>query len=142
MVASSWITLACAVLTCLWSVPQLLLTGALAPTSHPLFIVFFLFPAQIGVAVGLLSALNAALMAIRRQLTTEPRRVLACGQVFAVVLLVVCGMYVARSAALGRELLLMALAFPLGQVPVALGLALHLRRRRRFRRNAEAAGPQ
>lgn len=135
----SWITICCALLTCLWSVPQYLTEKTITPTSHPLFVVLFLFPSQIGVPVCLLTALNSGLMLIRRQLTTTPRRVLAGGQIFTVALLFVCALLLALPTAFGREFVMMAVAFQLGQVVVALGLGLHLLRRRRFRRHADEA---
>ena len=137
LVGGSWITVACAFLTALWSVPQFLATGTVTPSPHPLFMVLFLFPAQIGVPVCLLTALNSLLMTIRRELRTPPRRVLAGGQVLTVALLVLCALLLVLPTTFGREFIVMALAFQVGQVVVALGLALHLLRRHRYRRDAE-----
>lgn len=135
----SWITVICALFTALWSVPQYVVTDTVTLSSHPLFVVLFLFPAQIGVPVCLLVALNSVLMALRRQLTTVPRRTLAGGQLVTVALLTVCAVLLISPTAFGREFIVMALAFQIGQVLVAAGLVLHLLRRRRHRRGAEGA---
>ena len=135
----SWITVFCALLTALWSVPQFLLDGTVTLSSHPLFVVLFLFPSQIGVPVCLLVALNSLLMAFRRQLTTNPRRFLAGGQLVTVVLLGVCAALLISPTTFGREFIVMALAFQVGQVVVAAGLVLHLLRRRRHQRAADGA---
>lgn len=135
----SWITAICALLTALWSVPQFLLDGTVTLSSHPLFVVLFLFPSQIGVPVCLLVALNSLLMAFRRQLTTNPRRFLAGGQLVTVVLLGVCAALLISPTTFGREFIVMALAFQVGQVVVAAGLVLHLLRRRRHQRAADGA---
>lgn len=135
----SWISVICALLTALWSVPQFLLDGTVTLSSHPLFVVLFLFPSQIGVPVCLLVALNSLLMAFRRQLTTKPRRFLAGGQLTTVVLLGICAALLISPTTFGREFIVMALAFQIGQVVVAVGLALHLLRRRTHRREAEGA---
>ena len=137
LVGGSWITVICALLTALWSVPQYLLDGTVALSAHPLFVVLFLFPAQIGVPVCLLVALNSLLMAFRRQLTTNPRRFLAGGQLITVVLLGICAVLLISPFTFGLEFIVMALAFQIGQVIVALGLAMHLLRRRRHQREAE-----
>ena len=139
LVGGSWVTVSCALLTALWSLPQFLLTGTVIPSSHPLFAVLFLFPAQIGVPVCLLVALNALSLLVRRRLTTSPRRVIAGGQILTVALLVICALLLVLPPAFGREFVAMALAFQVGQVVVALGLVLHLLRRRRFRRHTERA---
>lgn len=139
LVGGSWVTVCCALLTALWSVPQFLLTGTVILSSHPLFVVLFLFPAQIGVPVCLLVALNSMSLLFRRQLTTNPRRYLAGGQILSVALLVICALLLVLPPAFGREFIAMALAFQVGQVVVAFGLVLHLLRRRRFRRDAERA---
>ncbi|MGX1597471.1 hypothetical protein ACWIDS_10465 [Dietzia maris] len=139
LVGGSWISVICALLTALWSVPQFLFEGTVTFSSHPLFVVLFLFPAQIGVPVCLLVALNSLLMAFRRQLTTNPRRFLAGGQLITVVLLGICAALLISPTTFGREFIVMALAFQIGQVVVAVGLALHLLRRRRHQREAEGA---
>lgn len=138
----SWITVFCALLTALWSVPRFMLDGTVTLNSHPLFVVLFLFPSQIGVPVSLLVALNSLLMAIRGQLTTNPRRLLAAGQLITVALLVVCAALLISPTTLGREFIVMALAFQIGQVIVTAGLAAHLLRRRRHQREAEGAQPR
>lgn len=135
----SWITVICALLTASWSVPQYVITDTVTLTSHPLFVALFLFPAQIGVPVCLLVALNSLLMGLRRQLTTMPRRFLAGGQLVTVLLLGLCAALLISPTAFGREFIVMALAFQVGQVLVAFGLVLHLLRRRRHRRAAEGA---
>ena len=104
-----------------------------------MFVVLFLFAAQIGVPVCLLVALNSLLMGLRRQLTTMPRRFLAGGQLVTVILLGICAALLISPTAFGREFIVMALAFQVGQVLVAFGLVLHLLRRRRHRRAAESA---
>ncbi len=138
----SWISVICALLTALWSVPQFLFEGTVTLSSHPLFVVLFLFPAQIGVPVCLLVALNSLLMAFRRQLTTNPRRFLAGGQLITVVLLGICAALLISPTTFGREFIVMALAFQIGQVVVAVGLALHLVRRQRHQREADGARAQ
>ncbi|MCT2138568.1 hypothetical protein [Dietzia cinnamea] len=140
LVGGSWITVICALLTASWSVPQYIITDTVTLNSHPLFVVLFLFPAQIGVPVCLLVALNSLLMGLRRQLTTMPRRFLAGGQLVTVILLGICAALLISPTAFGREFIVMALAFQVGQVLVAVGLVLHLLRRRRHRRAAEGAG--
>lgn len=137
----SWITVSCALLTALWSVPQFLTTGTVTLSSHPLFVILFLFPAQIGVPVSLLVALNSVLLLFRRRLVTTPRRLLAGGQILTVALLGLCALLLVLPTAFGREFIVMALAFQVGQVVVAVGLSLHLLRRRRFRHRPEAADP-
>lgn len=139
LVGGSWITVICALLTALWSVPQFLAEGTVTLSTHPLFPVLFLLPAQIGVPVSLLVAANSATLAFRRRLTTVPRRLLGGGQILTVVLLVLCALMLLLPTAFGREFVLMALAFQVGQVVVALGLALHVRQRRRRRRAADPA---
>lgn len=140
LVGGSWITVVCALLTALWSVPQYLVTGTVTTSPHMLpFAVLFLFPAQIGVPVCLLVALNSILLLFRREVTTYPRRFLAGGQILTVTLLAICALFLVLPTAYGREFLVMALAFQVGQVVVAVGLVLHLLRRRRHRRQAEAA---
>lgn len=139
LVGGSWITVCCALLTALWSVPQFFLIGTVTPSAHPLFVVLFLFPAQIGVPVCLLVALHSMSLLFRRQLTTSPRRLLAGGQILTVALLVICALLLVLPTTFGREFIVMALAFQVGQVVVALGLVLHLLRRRSFRRSAERA---
>ena len=135
----SWITVICALLTALWSVPQFLVEGTVTLNAHPLFPVLFLFPAQIGVPVSLLIALNSVMLAFRGRLRTAPRRLLGGGQILTVVLLGVCALLLLMPTAYGREFVAMALAFQVGQVVVAMGLALHLWRRRGYRRTSEAA---
>lgn len=139
LVGGSWITVVCALLTALWSVPQFLSTGTVTLSAHPLFAVLFLFPAQIGVPVCLLVALNSVLLLFRREVNTFPRRFLAGGQMLTVALLATCALVLVLPTAFGREFIVMALAFQIGQLVVAAGLALHLLRRRRHRRVAEAA---
>lgn len=134
LVGGSWITVICALLTALWSVPQYLVEGTVTPSAHPLFPVLFLFPAQIGVPVSMLTALNSVLMAFRRRLITSPRRLMAGGQVLTVVLLLVCAMLLVLPTAFGREFIVMALAFQIGQVAVAVGLFLFVWKRRKWRR--------
>lgn len=141
LVGGSWITVVCALLTALWSVPQFLATGTVTPSSSLLFVVLFLFPSQIGVPVSLLIALNSGLMLVRRERTTYPRRFLAGGQILTVVLLAICALLLVAPTTFGREFIVMALAFQAGQVVVALGLALHLLRRHRYRRNIEGVTP-
>lgn len=133
----SWITVICALLTALWSVPQFVVEGTVTLSTHPLFPVLFLFPAQIGVPVSLLIALNSVLLASRRRLTTAPRWLMGGGQILTVVLLGLCALLLWLPTAYGREFIVMALAFQVGQVVVALGLALRLWRRR-GRRNSGA----
>lgn len=140
LVGGSWITVLCALLTAFWSVPQYLATGTVTLSSHPLFVTLFLFPAQIGVPVSLLVALNSVLLLVRHQLTTIPRRVLAGGQILTVTFLVICALLLVMPNAFGREFIVMALAFQIGQVVVATGLALHLYRRRRFRTHYQSVG--
>lgn len=135
----SWITVICALLTVLWSVPQFFVTGTVTPSAHPLFPVLFLFPAQIGVPVSLLVAFNSALLAVRRRLITVPRMLMGGGQVLTVVLLGICALLLLLPTAYGRELILMALAFQIGQVVVAIGLALYVGKRWRRRSAREAA---
>lgn len=133
----SWITVICALLTALWSVPQFVVEGTVTLSTHPLFPVLFLFPAQIGVPVSLLIALNSVLLASRRRLTTAPRWLMGGGQILTVILLGLCALLLWLPTAYGREFIVMALAFQVGQVVVALGLALRLWRRR-GRRNSGA----
>lgn len=130
LVGGSWITVSCALLTALWSVPQFLATGTVTLSSHPLFVILFLFPAQIGVPVCLLVALNSVLLLSRGRLVTSPRRFLAGGQILTVALLGICALLLVLPTTFGREFIVMALAFQVGQVVVAVGLALHLLRRR------------
>ena len=140
LVGGSWITVVCALLTALWSVPQYLVTGAVTRSPHMLpFSVLFLFPAQIGVPVCMLVALNSVLMLFRREITTWPRRLMAGGQILTVTLLVICGLVQVLPTAYGRQFIVMALAFQIGQVMVAMGLGAHLLRRRRHQRLAEVA---
>lgn len=140
LVGGSWITVVCALLTALWSVPQYLITGTVTTSPHMLpFAMFFLFPAQIGVPVCLLVALNSILLLFRREVTSYPRRFLAGGQILTVSLLVICALLLVLPTAYGQQFLAMALAFQSGQVVVAVGLVLHLLRRRRTRRHSEAA---
>lgn len=138
LIGGSWITVICALLTGLWSVPQFLITGTVALSSHPLFLVLFLFPAQVGVPVSLLTALNSILMASRRRLVTPHRRLLAGGQVLTVGLLLTCALLLLLPTAFGREFIVMALAYQIGQVVVAIGLLLYLLQRRKWRRADEA----
>ena len=135
----SWITVICALLTALWSVPQFLVEGTVTLSAHPLFPVLFLFPAQIGVPVSLLIALNSVMLAFRGRLRTAPRRLLGGGQILTVALLAICAFLLVIPTAYGWEFIVMALAFQIGQVVVALGLALHLWRRRGHRRTSVAA---
>nr|WP_194305812.1 hypothetical protein [Dietzia sp. DQ11-38-2] len=141
MVGGSWITVTCALITALWSVPQFVATGTVTLSSHPLFVVMFLFPSQIGVPVCLLVALNSVLLLSRGRLVTTPRRLLAGGQMLTVTLLGVCALLLVLPTTFGREFILMALAFQVGQVVVAVGLALHLHRRRGLRRHPETDEP-
>lgn len=127
---ASWITVICALLTALWSVPQFLLTGTVSLSAHLLFAVLFLFPAQIGVPVSLLLAFNSVLLLTRREVDTAARRLLACGQILTVVLLALCALSLVLPTVFGREYIVMALAFQVGQVVVALGLVLNLLNRR------------
>lgn len=131
----SWITVICALLTALWSVPQFVVEGTVTLSTHPLFPVLFLFPAQIGVPVSLLIALNSVLLASRRRLTTAPRWLMGGGQILTVILLGLCALLLWLPTAYGREFIVMALAFQVGQVVVALGLALRLWRRRGRRKS-------
>ncbi|MDX2356413.1 hypothetical protein [Dietzia sp. PP-33] len=140
LVGGSWITVSCALLTAFWAVPQFLITGTVTLSAHPLFAILFLFPAQIGVPVCLLVALNSVLLLARGRLVTTPRRLLAGGQILTVALLVICAVLLVLPTTFGREFIVMALAFQIGQVVVAVGLALHLLGRRRFRRRADIAG--
>lgn len=132
----SWITVVCAFLTALWSVPQFVLTGTVTLSAHPLFAVLFLFPAQIGVPVCLLVALNSMLLLFRRELSDHSRRFLAGGQILTVILLAVCALLLVLPTAYGREFVVMALAFQIGQMVVAMGLVLQLLRERHRRRDA------
>lgn len=136
----SWTTVICAFLTALWSVPQYLLTGTVTLSSHPLFPVLFLFPAQIGVPVSLLIAMNSVTLASRRRLTTLPRALMGGGQILTVALLVGCALLLLMPTAFGREFIVMALAFQIGQVVVAVGLVLYLWQRRK--RERQRAGEQ
>ena len=122
----SWITVICALLTAVWSLPQFLITGTVSLSAHLLFAVLFLFPAQIGVPVCLLLALNSMLLLTRGAIDTPARRLLAWGQILTVVLLALCALALVVPTAFGREFIVMALAFQLGQVVVAAGLALNL----------------
>lgn len=140
LVGGSWITVVCALLTALWSVPQYLVTGTVTRSPNMLpFAILFLFPAQIGVPVCMLVALNSVLMLFRREITTWPRRFMAGGQILTVTLLVICALVLVLPTAYGRQFIVMALAFQIGQVMVALGLGMHLLRRRRHQRHAEVA---
>lgn len=139
LLAGSWVTVICALLTALWSVPQFLVAGTVTPSIHPLFPVLFLFPAQIGVPVSLLVALNSAMLALRRRLITVPRVLMGGGQILTVVLLGICALLLLLPTAFGREFIVMALAFQIGQVVVAIGLAMFVWKRRRRRRASEAA---
>lgn len=146
----SWITVICALLTALWSVPQVVLTGTVSLSAHLLFAVLFLFPAQIGVPVSLLLALNSILLLSRGEVDTPARRLLAWGQIITVTLLGLCALALVLPTAFGREFIVMALAFQIGQVVVTFGLALHLLMRCRAEREAaaleaterESAGPE
>lgn len=133
LVGGSWVTVTCALLTALWSVPQFLSTGTVTLSSHPLFMVLFLFPAQIGVPVCLLIAINSVMLIVRGRVVTTTRRLLAGGQMLTVALLGVCALLLVLPTAFGREFIVMALAFQVGQLVVAVGLALNLRNRRRYR---------
>ncbi len=137
----SWITVICAFLTALWSVPQFLLAGTVTLSTHPLFPVLFLFPAQIGVPVSLLIAMNSVLMVGRGRLISLPRALMGGGQILTVTLLFLCALLLLLPTAFGREFIVMALAFQIGQVVVALGLVLYLWRRRKQgrRRDVEQA---
>lgn len=139
LLGGSWITVICALLTALWSVPQFLVEGTVTLSTHPLFPVLFLFPAQIGVPVSLLVALNSATLAFRRRLVTVPRRLMGGGQILTVVLLGICALLLLMPTAFGREFIVMALAFQIGQVVVATGLALRLWKQRTRRHSREAA---
>lgn len=135
LVTCSWVTAACALLTALWSVPQGLATGTLTVSAHPLFHVLFLFPGQIGVPVCLFASFHAVVLVVRKGFGVDalPERILAVGQVLTVVLLALCALALAIPAAMGREFIVMALAFQVGQVIVAVGLALRVRGSRRER---------
>ena len=139
LLGGSWITVACALLTALWSVPQFLVEGTVTLSTHPLFPVLFLFPAQVGVPVSLLITLNSVLLAFRHRLTTIPRRLMGGGQILTVTLLGLCALLLLLPTAFGREFILMALAFQIGQIVVALGLVLYIRKRWKWRRAEEAA---
>lgn len=130
LVTCSWVTAVCALLTALWSVPQALATGTLTVSAHPLFHVLFLFPGQIGVPVCLLAAFHAAVLVARRELDALPECVLAGGQLLTVVMLALCALVLSIPAAMGREFIVMAVAFQAGQIIVAVGLALRVRRLR------------
>ena len=58
---------------------------------------------------------------------------MAGGQILTVILLFACALFLLMPTAFGREFIMMALAFQIGQVVVALGLGLHVLRRRRQR---------
>ena len=139
LLGGSWVTVTCALLTALWSVPQFLTEGTVTLSTHPLFAVLFLFPAQIGVPVSLLVALNSVMLAFRRRLATVPRRLLGGGQILTVVLLGICALLLLLPTAFGREFIAMALAFQVGQVVVAMGLVSRLWQQRTLRRAHEAA---
>lgn len=138
LLGGSWVTVTCALLTALWSVPQFLTEGTVTLSTHPLFAVLFLFPAQIGVPVSLLAALNSVMLAFRRRLATLPRQLMGGGQILTVVLLGICALLLMPTG-FGREFIVMALAFQIGQVVVAAGLALRLWKQRSLRRAHEAA---
>lgn len=133
LVGGSWVTVTCALLTALWSVPQFLLTGTVTLSPHPLFAVLFLFPSQIGVPVSLLIALNSAMLLLRGRLITNTRRFLAGGQILTVTLLAACALLLVLPTTFGREFIVMALAFQIGQLVVAVGLALNYLNRRKYR---------
>lgn len=141
LVGGSWTTVVCALLTALWSVPQFLVSGTVTLSTHPLFPVLFLFPAQIGVPVSLLIAMNSVLLLGRRRLTTLPRALMGGGQILTVALLIICALLLLMPTAFGREFIVMALAFQVGQVVVASGLVMYLWQRRTStrRRAAEQA---
>ena len=139
LLGGSWVTVTCALLTALWSVPQFLTEGTVTLSTHPLFAVLFLFPAQIGVPVSLLVALNSVMLAFRRRLATLPRQLMGGGQILTVVLLGICALLLLMPTGFGREFIVMALAFQIGQVVVATGLALRLWKQRGVRRAHEAA---
>lgn len=145
MVACSWVSAVCALLTALWTVPQTLLTGTVAVSSHPLFHILFLFPGQIGVPVCLLAAFHAVLLIARRELHRLPERFLAGGQVLTVVLLAMCAYTLVNPSTMGSEFVVMALAFQAGQIVVAVGLVLRVMRFLRSRdayRPGTGAGPR
>lgn len=132
LVGGSWVTVSCAFLTALWSVPQFLFTGTVTLSAHPLFAALFLFPAQIGVPVCLLVAINSGMLLVRGRLRTNTRRFLAGGQILTVALLAVCALLLVLPTTFGREFIVMALAFQIGQLVVAFGLGLNLLDRRRY----------
>ena len=139
LLGGSWITVICALLTALWSVPQFLVEGTVTLSTHQLFPVLFLFPAQIGVPVSLLIALNSVMLAWRGRLVTTPRLLMGGGQILTVVLLGICALLLLLPTAFGREFIVMALAFQIGQIVVATGLAMYLWKRRSRRLASERA---
>lgn len=128
LVACSWVTGVCALLTALWTVPQGVLYGTVGVSTNPLFHVLFLFPGQIGVPVCLLAAFYSVVLAVKREFAAVAERIMAAGQLFSVLLLAACAYVLVAPAAMGREFVIMALAFQVGQVLVICGLALRLRR--------------
>lgn len=126
LVACSWVTGVCALLTALWTVPQGVIYGTVGVSTNPLFHMLFLFPGQIGVPVSLLAAFYGVVSAVRRELPGIPERVMAAGQLFSVLLLAMCAYVLVVPAAMGREFVIMALAFQVGQIIVVVGLALRL----------------
>lgn len=128
LVACSWVTGVCALLTALWTVPQGIVYGTVGVSTNPLFHALFLFPGQIGVPVCLLAAFYAVVSAVRRELVGVAERIMAAGQLCSVLLLAMCAYVLVAPAAMGHEFVIMALAFQAGQVLVIVGLALWLRR--------------
>ena len=63
---------------------------------------------------------------------------MAGGQVLTVGLLLTCALLLLLPTAFGREFIVMALAYQIGQVVVAIGLLLYLLQRRKWRRADEA----
>lgn len=125
----SWVTVACALLIGLWTVPQLVATGTVGVGGSVLFELLYLFPALIGVPVSLLGAVVAVTLALRRTLTSAAERLLATGQLLSVLLTALCAVALTVTAASGWELVATPLAFQTGQVVVVVGLVLLVRRR-------------
>lgn len=127
LVASSWITVVCALLISAWTVPQYVATGRVNVTSTPWFEVMYVFPGLVAVPTSIFAAVVAAALIRRRGLTTLAHSTLAWGQILTVVLIAISAIMPVLPATAGCESLLMPLALQVGQVVVAIGLILLLR---------------
>lgn len=127
----SWVTVACALLIALWTIPQLVVSGVVGVGGSPLFEPLYLFPGLVGVPVSLLAGVVAVALLARGAVAGAPRRLLAWGQILTVVLLALCVVALAMPDATGWELIIMPGALQAGQIVVAAGLILMVRDRRR-----------